>query len=104
MILNYAASAHHPFNHIIACRHGGGSTNWIRSTCCSQHHCLVSGRVRPIDRIISDIGVKIQVIRISDGVRLHEPPKARIVHPRLVVIQARLRYIRLRGELKSPLI
>ena len=63
-----------------------------------------STRIRSVDGIISDIGVKIQVVLIPDRIGLHESPDGRIIHPSLVVVEADLRDVSLSGKLKASLI
>ncbi len=60
-----------------------------------QHKSAI--RVIQIDRIIRDIGVEVDLIVVSDRIRLQEPPERRRIDPRLVVVHAELGEPRLAG-------
>ena len=55
-----------------------------------------------IHRIISDIGIEVDLILISDGIGLHEPSDEGRVHPGFVVIEAKFRHPELASILESP--
>ena len=63
----------------------------VRSGCCCgsgakricptrnyRRNDLSPCRIHPIDRIISDIGVQIEVTRVPDRIGLHESPERRL--------------------------
>jgi len=45
-------------------------------------------RIGAVQRIIADIGIQVEVIPVTHRIRLHEPPEARMVEPRLVTLGA----------------
>ena len=44
-------------------------------------------RIAPIHRIVIYVFVKVEIVFAADGVSLKEPPKNRVVHPRLIIIE-----------------
>ncbi len=70
----------------------------------SESQSLPSRRIAQIDRIVSDIGVEVHLVLVADGVGLQEPSHVRIVEPRLVVIERKLRQPCLPRIAERPLV
>ena len=67
-----------------------------------QRVCKRAGRVSLVQWIIIDVCIEVKAILIPNRIRLHEPPKGRVVKPRLVVIEPELRHRRLPRVLEAP--
>jgi hypothetical protein len=46
-----------------------------------------ASRVRPVERIVADIGIEVEVIEIPDRICLQEPAKTRVVDTGFIIVQ-----------------